>query len=90
MFPLSQALHTNGERNGPPLLHDFVEDIQGMDIEESPGSFTVKLGWVCIGDTSPLKVAKFAFKVVPVKWSSFNDRAFELADSLTIKEEVHS
>ncbi|XP_062375823.1 baculoviral IAP repeat-containing protein 6 isoform X2 [Sardina pilchardus] len=37
-FPLSQALHTNGERNGQPLLHDFAEDIQFMDIEESPGS----------------------------------------------------
>ncbi|XP_063047563.1 baculoviral IAP repeat-containing protein 6 isoform X3 [Engraulis encrasicolus] len=37
-FPLSQALHTNGERNGQPLLHDFTEDIQFMDIEESPGS----------------------------------------------------
>ncbi|XP_056147249.1 baculoviral IAP repeat-containing protein 6 [Lampris incognitus] len=37
-FPLSHVLHTNGERNGQPLLHDFSEDIQFMDIEETPGS----------------------------------------------------
>lgn len=59
-FPLSQALHTNGERNGQPLLHDFAEDIQFMDIEESPGSLTVKTAW---GNTSPCKVAKASFKV---------------------------
>ncbi|XP_061083476.1 baculoviral IAP repeat-containing protein 6 isoform X4 [Conger conger] len=37
-FPLSHVLHTNGERNGQPLLHDFTEDIQFMDVEETPGS----------------------------------------------------
>ncbi|XP_046884773.1 baculoviral IAP repeat-containing protein 6 isoform X4 [Hypomesus transpacificus] len=37
-FPLSHVLHANGERNGQPLLHDFAEDIQFMDIEETPGS----------------------------------------------------
>ncbi|XP_066552631.1 baculoviral IAP repeat-containing protein 6 isoform X3 [Amia ocellicauda] len=37
-FPLSQVLHANGERNGRPLLADFGEDIQFMDIEETPGS----------------------------------------------------
>ncbi|KAM4615408.1 dual E2 ubiquitin-conjugating enzyme/E3 ubiquitin-protein ligase BIRC6 [Polymixia lowei] len=37
-FPLSHVLHANGERNGQPLLHDFTEDIQFMDIEETPGS----------------------------------------------------
>uniref|UniRef100_A0A3Q3KMW9 Dual E2 ubiquitin-conjugating enzyme/E3 ubiquitin-protein ligase BIRC6 n=1 Tax=Monopterus albus TaxID=43700 RepID=A0A3Q3KMW9_MONAL len=31
-------LHANGERNGQPLLHDFTEDIQFMDIEETSGS----------------------------------------------------
>ena len=36
-FPLSHVLHANGERNGQPLLHDFAEDIQFMDIEETPG-----------------------------------------------------
>lgn len=36
-FPLS-SLHSNGERNGPPLLHDFTEDIQFMDIEDTSGS----------------------------------------------------
>jgi len=36
-FPLSSVLHANGERNGQPLLHDFTEDIQFMDIEESSG-----------------------------------------------------
>ncbi|XP_075902304.1 dual E2 ubiquitin-conjugating enzyme/E3 ubiquitin-protein ligase BIRC6 isoform X2 [Nelusetta ayraudi] len=37
-FPLSSALHVNGEKNGQPLLHDFTEDIQFMDIEDSSGS----------------------------------------------------
>ncbi|XP_028279451.1 baculoviral IAP repeat-containing protein 6 isoform X1 [Parambassis ranga] len=37
-FPLSNVLHANGERNGQPLLHDFTEDIQFMDIEETSGS----------------------------------------------------
>ncbi|KAJ8014186.1 hypothetical protein DPEC_G00037640 [Dallia pectoralis] len=37
-FPLSHVLHANGERNGPTLLHDFTDDIQFMDIEETPGS----------------------------------------------------
>ncbi|XP_028983369.1 baculoviral IAP repeat-containing protein 6 isoform X2 [Betta splendens] len=37
-FPLSNVLHANGERNGQPLLHDFTEDIQFMDIEEAAGS----------------------------------------------------
>ncbi|KAJ8248503.1 hypothetical protein GJAV_G00242730 [Gymnothorax javanicus] len=37
-FPLSHVLHANGERNGQPLLHDFTDDIQFMDIEEAPGS----------------------------------------------------
>lgn len=36
-FPLSNALHVNGEKNGQPLLHDFPEDIQFMDIEDSSG-----------------------------------------------------
>lgn len=36
-FPLSSVLHANGERNGQPLLHDFTEDIQFMDIEETSG-----------------------------------------------------
>lgn len=36
-FPLSHVLHANGERNGQPLLHDFTEDIQFMDIEETSG-----------------------------------------------------
>ncbi|XP_055083393.1 baculoviral IAP repeat-containing protein 6 isoform X2 [Periophthalmus magnuspinnatus] len=35
-FPLS-SLQSNGERNGP-LLHDFSEDIQFMDIEDTTGS----------------------------------------------------
>ncbi|XP_062862910.1 baculoviral IAP repeat-containing protein 6 isoform X2 [Trichomycterus rosablanca] len=38
VFPLSHVLQTNGERNGPPLLHDFTDDIQFMDIEEPGGS----------------------------------------------------
>ncbi|XP_069036040.1 baculoviral IAP repeat-containing protein 6 isoform X3 [Lepisosteus oculatus] len=38
LFPLTHALHANGERNGRPLLPDFTEDIQLMDIEETPGS----------------------------------------------------
>ncbi|XP_037398087.1 baculoviral IAP repeat-containing protein 6 isoform X3 [Pygocentrus nattereri] len=38
VFPLSHVLQANGERNGQPLLHDFTEDIQFMDIEETPGS----------------------------------------------------
>uniref|UniRef100_A0A3Q3LP29 Dual E2 ubiquitin-conjugating enzyme/E3 ubiquitin-protein ligase BIRC6 n=1 Tax=Mastacembelus armatus TaxID=205130 RepID=A0A3Q3LP29_9TELE len=37
-FPLSNVHHANGERNGQPLLHDFAEDIQFMDIEETSGS----------------------------------------------------
>ncbi|XP_054605954.2 dual E2 ubiquitin-conjugating enzyme/E3 ubiquitin-protein ligase BIRC6 isoform X4 [Nothobranchius furzeri] len=37
-FPLSNVLHANGEKNGPPLLQDFSEDIQFMDIEETSGS----------------------------------------------------
>nr|XP_046214687.1 baculoviral IAP repeat-containing protein 6-like isoform X17 [Oncorhynchus gorbuscha] len=37
-FPLSHVLHANGERNGQPLLHDFTDDIQFMDIEETSGS----------------------------------------------------
>lgn len=36
-FPLSSVLHANGQRNGQPLLHDFTEDIQFMDIEETSG-----------------------------------------------------
>lgn len=36
-FPLSNVLHANGERNGQPALHDFAEDIQFMDIEETSG-----------------------------------------------------
>lgn len=36
-FPLSNMLHVNGERNTQPLLHDFTEDIQFMDIEETSG-----------------------------------------------------
>lgn len=36
-FPLSNVLSVNGERNGQPLLHDFTEDIQFMDIEETTG-----------------------------------------------------
>lgn len=36
-FPLSNMLHVNGERNNQPLLHDFPEDIQFMDIEETSG-----------------------------------------------------
>uniref|UniRef100_A0A673KNA8 Dual E2 ubiquitin-conjugating enzyme/E3 ubiquitin-protein ligase BIRC6 n=1 Tax=Sinocyclocheilus rhinocerous TaxID=307959 RepID=A0A673KNA8_9TELE len=38
VFPLSHVLHSNGEKNGQPHLLDFSEDIQFMDIEESPGS----------------------------------------------------
>ncbi|KAK6293579.1 hypothetical protein J4Q44_G00359050 [Coregonus suidteri] len=37
-FPLSNVLHANGERNGQPLLHDFTDDIQFMDIDETSGS----------------------------------------------------
>ncbi|KAL6101444.1 birc6 [Pungitius sinensis] len=37
-FPLSSVRHANGERNGQPRLHDFTEDIQFMDIEETSGS----------------------------------------------------
>ncbi|XP_024864880.1 baculoviral IAP repeat-containing protein 6 isoform X2 [Kryptolebias marmoratus] len=37
-FPLSNLLHANGEKNGQPLLQDFTEDIQFMDIEETSGS----------------------------------------------------
>ncbi|XP_028844057.1 baculoviral IAP repeat-containing protein 6 isoform X2 [Denticeps clupeoides] len=37
-FPLSHMLHTNGERNGQAILHDFAEDIQFMDVEEPLGS----------------------------------------------------
>lgn len=36
-FPLSNVLHANGERNGQAALHDFAEDIQFMDIEETSG-----------------------------------------------------
>lgn len=36
-FPLSNMLHVNGERNNQPLLHEFTEDIQFMDIEETSG-----------------------------------------------------
>jgi len=36
-FPLSNILHANGEKNGQPLLQDFTEDIQFMDIEETSG-----------------------------------------------------
>lgn len=36
-FPLSHVLHANGERNGQPLLHDFTDGIQFMDIEETSG-----------------------------------------------------
>ncbi|XP_030643061.1 baculoviral IAP repeat-containing protein 6 [Chanos chanos] len=32
------AMHPNGEKNGQPLLHDFTDDIQFMDVEETPGS----------------------------------------------------
>jgi len=42
VFPLSHVLHSNGEKNGQPLLHDFSEDIQFMDIEESPGKYAEK------------------------------------------------
>ena len=35
-FPLS-SIHSNGEKNGPPLLPDFHEDIQFMDIEDNSG-----------------------------------------------------
>lgn len=42
-FPLSNVLHANGERNGQPLLHDFTEDIQFMDIEETSGEETTCL-----------------------------------------------
>lgn len=44
-FPLSNVLHVNGERNGQPLLHDFTEDIQFMDIEESSGNKYAKFGF---------------------------------------------
>lgn len=37
-FPLSNILHVNGEKNGRPLLQDFTEDIQFMDIEETSGT----------------------------------------------------
>ncbi|KAM9726353.1 LOW QUALITY PROTEIN: dual E2 ubiquitin-conjugating enzyme/E3 ubiquitin-protein ligase BIRC6 [Menidia menidia] len=37
-FPLSNILHANGEKNGQPLLQDFAEDIQFMDIEDTSGS----------------------------------------------------
>uniref|UniRef100_A0AAX7TAX9 Dual E2 ubiquitin-conjugating enzyme/E3 ubiquitin-protein ligase BIRC6 n=1 Tax=Astatotilapia calliptera TaxID=8154 RepID=A0AAX7TAX9_ASTCA len=37
-FPLSNVLHANGERNGQPVMQDFTEDIQFMDIEETSGS----------------------------------------------------
>lgn len=36
-FPLSNILQVNGERSSQPLLHDFTEDIQFMDIEETSG-----------------------------------------------------
>lgn len=41
-FPLSNVLHVNGERNGQPLPHDFTEDIQFMDIEETSGKGPVQ------------------------------------------------
>ncbi|XP_063347269.1 baculoviral IAP repeat-containing protein 6 isoform X5 [Pelmatolapia mariae] len=37
-FPLSNVLHAHGERNGQPVMQDFTEDIQFMDIEETSGS----------------------------------------------------
>lgn len=37
-FPLSNILQVNGERSSQPLLHDFPEDIQFMDIEETSGN----------------------------------------------------
>lgn len=37
-FPLSNVLHANGERNGQSVLHDFTEDIQFMDVEETSGT----------------------------------------------------
>lgn len=37
-FPLSNVLHVNGETNSQPLLQDFTEDIQFMDIEETSGT----------------------------------------------------
>ncbi|XP_077439054.1 dual E2 ubiquitin-conjugating enzyme/E3 ubiquitin-protein ligase BIRC6 isoform X1 [Vanacampus margaritifer] len=37
-FPLSNVLQANGEKNGRPLMHDFTEDIQLMDIEDASGS----------------------------------------------------
>lgn len=39
-FPLSNVLLANGEKNGQPALHDFTEDIQFMDIEETSGNWT--------------------------------------------------
>ncbi|KAM3606446.1 uncharacterized protein V6R79_016382 [Siganus canaliculatus] len=36
-FPLSNV-HANGEKNGQSLLHDFTDDIQFMDIEDTSGS----------------------------------------------------
>lgn len=36
-FPLSNILQVNGERSSQPLLHDFTEDIQFMDIEDTSG-----------------------------------------------------
>lgn len=36
-FPLSNILHVNGERSSQPLLHDFTEDIQFMDVEDTSG-----------------------------------------------------
>lgn len=51
-FPLSNVLHANGERNGQPVLHDFTEDIQFMDVEETSGkefklfSFRIVLFWI--------------------------------------------
>lgn len=42
-FPLSNILQVNGERSSQPLLHDFTEDIQFMDIEETSGKEPVHI-----------------------------------------------
>lgn len=36
-FPLSNILQVNGDGSSQPLLQDFTEDIQFMDIEETSG-----------------------------------------------------
>lgn len=56
-FPLSNALHVNGEKNGQPLLHDFPEDIQFMDIEDSSGNTLTKF-------TFTLNAIPYVLKVV--------------------------